>query len=98
MCAIAPDKTKGKGASRTGRDPHFAFRGARLDLLDGHDFPAVIGPAGHAGVVRFLDLLALRADREVRRLEMLVRAPLVPAGLGMSVFWICHFRATPFPV
>jgi hypothetical protein len=80
--AIAPGKTKGKGEARSGRGPYFAFlECAWLDLLDGHDFPAVVGAAGHAGMVRLLDLLALRAEREAGRLEVLVGAPLVPAGL-----------------
>ena len=40
-----------------------------------------------------LDLLALRTDRQVRRREFLfLGAPLVPSGLGMSVFWVCHVR------
>jgi len=80
--AIAPGKTKGKGETRSGRCPFFAFLNVRgLDLLDGHDFPAIVGAAGHAGMVRLLDLLALRAEREAGCLEVLVGAPLVPTGL-----------------
>ena len=49
-------------------------------------------------MVRLLDLLALRAEREAGRLEVLVGTPLVTAGLGMSAFWIRHISTTPFLV
>lgn len=61
-----------------------------LYLLDSYDLAAVIGAAGQAGMMRLFDLLALRADREVRRLEEFMSASFVPAGFGCSVFWICH--------
>ncbi len=41
-------------------------------------------------MVWLLDLLALWTDREIRGLEEFVSTPLVPAGFGCSVFWICH--------
>ncbi len=62
-----------------------------LYLLHRNDLSAVVGAAGQAGMVRLLDLLALRADRKVRSLEELVCPSLVPAGLGCFVFWVCHF-------
>ncbi len=64
-----------------------------LYLLDSDDLAAVVGAAGQARVVRLLDFLALRADREIRGLEEFVGPSLVPAGLGMSVFWVSHVRA-----
>jgi hypothetical protein len=67
-----------------------------LYLLDRYDLAAVVGAAGQAGMVRLFYLLALRADREVRRLEELVRTSLVPAGLGCFVFWIRHFAECSF--
>ncbi len=39
-----------------------------------------------------LDFLALRADRQIRGLEVFVGASLIPTGFGMSVFWIRHVR------
>jgi hypothetical protein len=50
-----------------------------LNLLDSDDFAAIVGAAGNAGVVRFFDLLALRADREARSVEVFMRAPFVSA-------------------
>jgi hypothetical protein len=79
--AIAPGKTKGKGETRRAGSVFAFHECASLDLLDGHDFPAIVGAAGHAGMVRLLDLLALRAEREAWCLEVLVGTPLVPAGL-----------------
>ena len=61
-----------------------------LYLLNGHDFPAVVGAAGKTGVMGFLHFLALRAGHKIGGLEVLVRAPFVPAGFGCFVFWICH--------
>ncbi len=66
------------------------LRKRTLYLLNSYDLAAVVGAAGQAGVVRLLDLLALRADREVRGLEELMSAPLIPAGFGCFVFWIRH--------
>lgn len=70
----------------------FAQSEAYLYLLDGYDLAAVVGAAGQAGVMRLLDFLALRADREVRSLKKFMSASFVPPGLGSFVFWICHLE------
>jgi hypothetical protein len=61
-----------------------------LDLLDRDDFAAIVGAAGDAGMVRFFDLLALRADPDAGGFQVFMRTPFVSAGLGCFVFWISH--------
>src|SRR5208283_3221017 len=41
-------------------------------------------------MVRLFDFLALRADRQARGFEVFMGASLVPAGFGVSVFWVRH--------
>ena len=62
----------------------------RLYMLNSDDLTAIVDAAGQAGVMRFFHFLALRAYREIRGFEMLVGAPLVPAGFRCFVFWIRH--------
>jgi hypothetical protein len=88
-----PYNIKGKGPYRIRQYHPFAFvQASFLYLLDGYDFPAIVGAAGQAGMMGLLDFLALRANREVRGFEELVGASFIPAGFRVSVFWVCHDR------
>jgi hypothetical protein len=42
------------------------------------------------------DFLALRADRQIRGLQVFMGASLVSPGLGMSVFLVCHVLENSF--
>jgi hypothetical protein len=88
-----PYNIKGKEPYRKIQYHLFAFEHAQayaLYLLNGYDLTALIGAAGHAGMVRLFHFLTLRTDREIRGGEVFVGTPLVPAGFGCFVFWICH--------
>ena len=61
-----------------------------LYLLNSYDLAAIVGAAGEAGMVRLFDLLALWADREIRRLEEFMSPSLIPARLGCFISWVRH--------
>jgi hypothetical protein len=66
-----------------------------LYLLDRYDLAAVVGAAGQAGMVRLFYLLALRADREVRRLEELCVRLLSLRDLDVLCFGFAILLSAP---
>ena len=67
-----------------------------LYMLDSDNLTSIVRSTGQAGVMGLFDLLALRAYREIGRLEKLVGAPLVSPGFGCFVFWVRHSFEAPF--
>ena len=60
------------------------------------DLAALVRLAGRADVVRPLRRLAVRADVHARRLDPVLRAPLVATGLGGFLLRDCHERLTEY--
>jgi hypothetical protein len=78
-CAVAPhrvDRDSGQG-----QEPLRGRRAERFDLA------ALVRLAGRADVVRPLGLMAGRADVDARRLDAVLRAPLVSTGLRRFFSW-----------
>jgi hypothetical protein len=57
------------------------MRANYLYMLNSYDLSTVVCATGNTGMVRLFHFLALGADRKIRRLEVFVGAPFVPAGL-----------------